>query len=99
MSCISTNNRACKVRPKIINVNSDELVFYLFGIKTSKCSGSCDNINDPHAKMWVPDIAKNLNVNVFDLMSRTSETWHINWDEMCKCKYRLNANVCNNKQH
>ena len=93
------NNQACKVRPEIINVNSDEPVFYPFSIKTSKCSGSCNKINDPHAKMWVPDSVKNLNVKVFDLMSRTSETRHIKWDEMCKCKYRLNANVCNNKQH
>ena len=42
------NNQACKVRPEIINVNSDEPVFYPFSIKTSKCSGSCNNINDPN---------------------------------------------------
>ena len=50
LSCISMNNQACKVRPKIINVNSNEPVFYPFSIKTSKCSGSCNNINDPNAK-------------------------------------------------
>ena len=50
LSCISMNNQACKVRSKIINVNSNEPVFYLFSIKTSKCSGSCNNINDPNAK-------------------------------------------------
>ena len=45
LSCISMNNQACKVRPEIINVNSNEPVFYSFSIKTSKCSGSCNNIN------------------------------------------------------
>ena len=45
------NSQACKVRPEIINVNSNEPVFYPFNIKTSKCSGSCNNINDPYAKM------------------------------------------------
>ena len=44
LSCISMNNQACKVRPEIINVNSDKAVFYPFSIKTSKCSGSCNNI-------------------------------------------------------
>ena len=34
-SCISMNNQACKVRPEIINVNSNELVFYPFSIKTN----------------------------------------------------------------
>ena len=88
-----------KVRPEIINVNSDEPVFYHFSIKTSKCSGSCNNINDPYAKMCVPDAVKNLNVKVFNLMSRTNETRHIKWHETCKCKCRLDASVCNNKQH
>ena len=77
LSCISMNNQACQVRPEIINVNNDEPVFYPFSIKTSKCSGSCNNINDPYAKMCVPDVVKNVNVKVFNLMSRTNETRHI----------------------
>ena len=31
-------------------------------------------------------------------MSRTNETRHIKWHETCKCKYGLDASVCNNKQ-
>ena len=31
-------------------------------------------------------------------MSRTNETRNIKWHEMCKCKCRLDASVCNNKQ-
>ena len=31
-------------------------------------------------------------------MSRTTETRHINWHETCKCTFRLDAIVCNNKQ-
>ena len=69
-SCVSMNNQECKVRPQIVNVNRDEPVFYPFSIKTSKCSGSCNNINDPYAKVCVPDVVKNLNVKVFNLMSR-----------------------------
>ena len=84
-------NQDCIVRPQVVNVNSDEPV-------ASKCSDSCNNINDPYAKMCVPDIVKNLNVKVFNLMSRTNETKHIKWHETCKCKCRLDASVCNNKQ-
>ena len=98
LSCISMNNQESKIRPGIVNVNSNEPVFYPFIIKTSKCSGSCSNINDPYAKMCVPDVVKNLNVKVFNLMSRTNETRHIKWHETCKCKCRLDASVCNNKQ-
>ena len=57
-SCISINNQPCKARPEIINVNSNNPVFYSFSIKTSKCSGNCNNINDPYAKICVPDVVK-----------------------------------------
>ena len=97
LSCISMNNQACKVRPEIVNVNSNEPVFYPFSIKTSKCSGSCNNINDPYAKICVPDVVKDLNVKVFNLMSRTNETIRIKSHEKCKYKCRLDASVCNDK--
>ena len=98
LSCISMNNQACKIRPEIVNVNSDEPEFYPFSVKKSKCSGSCININDRYAKMCVPDVVKNLNVKVFNLMSVTNETRHMKWHKKCKCKSRLDAGVCNNKQ-
>ena len=98
LSCISMNNQACKVRPEIINLNSNEPIFYPFSIKTSKCSGSWNNINDPYAKICVADAVKDLNVKVFNLTSRTNETRHIEWHETCKCKCRLDASFCNNKQ-
>ena len=97
-SCISMNNQESKARPETVNFNSNEPVFYPFSIKTSKCSGSCNNINDPYAKICVPDVVKDLNVKIFNLMSRTNETRHIKWHETCKCKCRLDASVCNNKQ-
>ena len=98
LSCISMSNQECKTRPQVINVNRDEPVFFLFSIKSSKCSGSCDNINYPYAKSCVTDVAKNLNVKLFNLMTRTNETRYIEWHETCKCECRFRANVCNNKQ-
>ena len=47
LNFISMKNQERKVRPEIINVNSNEPVFYPFSIKRSKCSGSCNNINNP----------------------------------------------------
>ena len=67
-------NRECKVRPEIISINSNNPMFYPFSVKINKCSGNCHNINDPYARICVPDIANNSNVKVFNLMSRTNET-------------------------
>ena len=48
--------------------------------------------------MCVPDSIKNINVKVFNLISRNNETRDIEWHKTCKCKCRLDASVFNNKQ-
>ena len=58
LSCISMINQECKARPQNVNVNSNNPVFYPFSVKISKCSGCCNNINNPYAKICVPDIIK-----------------------------------------
>ena len=88
-------NQVFRIRPQIVNVNSDDPVFYPLSIRRSKFSGSCNNINDPYAKLCVPDVVKILNVTAFNLMSRNNKTRHIKWHKTCKCKCRLDANVCN----
>ena len=76
LNCVSMNNQKCKVRPKIVDINSNSPMFYLFSIKVNKCSGNCNNINDPYAKICVPDTVKELNIMVFNLMLRNNETRH-----------------------
>ena len=98
LKCVSMNNQECKIRPKIININNDEPSFYSYSLKMNKCSGSYNNINDPYAKLCVPDVVKNINVKVFNIVSRTNETRRIKWHKTCKYKCRRNARVCNNKQ-
>ena len=98
LECISMNNQEWKLRPEIVNINSNEPIFYPFNIKTSNCSGSCNNINDSYAKLCVSDVIKNINIKVFNLISRTNERRHLKCHETCKCKYRLDTSVCNNIQ-
>ena len=64
-SCISIINQRCKARPEIINISTNNSVFYPFGIRTNKCSGNCNKINDPYAKICVPDVVRNLKFKVF----------------------------------
>ena len=98
LNCVSINNQKCKARPEIVDVSSNNPIFYAFGAKINKCSGRCNGINDSYAKICVLDIVKNLNVKVFNLMSRTNETRSIKLHEICKCICRLNEIICNNKQ-
>ena len=73
-------------------------MFYTYIIKVNKSSDSCNNFNDPYSKLCAPDVGKNINVKVFNLMSRTNKRRHIKWYETCKCKCRLDVSVLNNKR-
>ena len=81
LKCVSMKNQECKVRSEIIN---NEPVFYPFSIRVTKCSGSCNNINDPYARSCVPDVAKNINLKVFNSVSWSNQTKQIKWYESCK---------------
>ena len=98
LKCVSMKNQEYKVRPEIVDINSNNSIFYPFSIKINKCSGNCNNINDPYAKICVPDTAKDLNVKVFNLMTLNNETRHMKWHETCKCMCRLDKIICNSKQ-
>ena len=60
LKCVSMNNQECKIRPEIININSNRPSFYPYSILVNKCSGSCNNITDPYAKLWVSDVVTNI---------------------------------------
>ena len=56
------NNRGCKIRSEIIDINSNEPTFYPYSVNINKCSGSCNNINDSYAKLCVRGVVKYINV-------------------------------------
>ena len=85
LKCILMKNRQCKVKLKIVNVNDNDPIFYPFSMKTNKCCSNCNNIDDPFARICLPDTIKNLNVKVFNLISLTNETRYTERHENCKC--------------
>ena len=92
------NNQESKVRPEIINIKSNEPSFHHYSVRINKCSDSCNNINDPLAKLCVADVARKINLKLFNLMSRTKKARYIKLHETFKCAIRLDVSVCNNKQ-
>ena len=67
LECVLMNNQECKIRTEITNLNTNESIFYPYSIKINRCKGSCNTINDPYAKICVPDQIKNINLKVFNL--------------------------------
>ena len=58
LECVSMNNQECKIRTEIIDLNTNEAMFYPFSIKINRCKGSCNTINNSYAKICVPDQIK-----------------------------------------
>ena len=84
LKCVSMSDQECKIRPAIMNINSNRPLFYPYCVLVNICSGSCNDINNPYAKLCVPDVVKNMNIKVFNLMSRTNEMCHVTWHKICK---------------
>ena len=62
LECISIKNQKYKVRPQIVNINSNNPIFYPSSVTINRCSGNCNNINDPYARICVPDTVKYLSL-------------------------------------
>ena len=97
LKCVSMNDQECKIISAIKNINSNEPLFYSYSALVNKCGGNCNYINNPNFKLCVPDVAKDVNNKVFNLMLKTSQTLHVTWCETCACKWRLDPSVYNVK--
>ena len=93
LECVSVTNQKCMTRPKILDVNEGvgEALFYPYNILVNECSGSCHMLDDPMAKLCVPNIIKRVNMKVYNFLMRLNETRNVLWDESCKCVCRLNS--------
>ena len=83
-------------RPKILVVDEGvgEALFYSY----NKCSGSCNTLDNPMAKLCIPNVIKRVNMQIYNILMRLNETRNVLWHESCKCVCQLNSSVCNNKQ-
>ena len=94
---VSISNQKCKIRPEIINITVMNLYFILRMLKNVVTVVIISVIDMQNQVLLM--FLKIISVKVFNLMSRTTEARHIKWHKTCKCKCRLDASVCNNKQH
>ena len=87
-------------RPSILDANEGvgEALFYWYNVLVNKCSGSCNTLADPMAKLCIPNIIKRVNMKVYNFVTRLNETCNVLWHESCKCVCQLNSSVCNSKQ-
>ena len=95
LKCVLIKHQECKVRQVIIN---NEYMLYSFSVKVNRRNGNCNHISNPFSRVCVPNVIKNINPKVFDLMSWKNNKKQIKLHETCKCECRLDPIIYNNKQ-
>ena len=60
IKCKSLNNQPSKARPTFVNINSGETLLYPFIFTVTEGRGSCNTIEDPGARICVPNKVKLL---------------------------------------
>ena len=87
LECVSVINQKCMPIPKIPDVNEGvgEALFYPYNVLVNKCSGSCNTFDNPMAKLYVPNVIKRVNMQVYNFLMMLNETRNVLWHESCKC--------------
>ena len=65
----------------------------------NKCGWIFNIIDEPCARVSVPDKVKSMNIKVFNFMSRVNEARVFVQHESSKCNCRLTESGCNSKKN
>ena len=71
LECVSVVNQKCMPRPKMLDVNEGigEALFYPYKVLVNKCSGSCNTLDNPISKIFVPKIIKNVKMQLYNFFN------------------------------
>ena len=58
IKCVYLNNGPCQARPTIVHKNSNEPLYFPFTVSVSVCDGGCNTIDNPYARVCIPDKKK-----------------------------------------
>ena len=96
--CVYLNSQPCINRPALIDLNADELSYYLSVVSLDRCDKIYNTLDDLCDKIYVPNKTDDVNVKAFNMITRINESKriieHISFD--CRCKF--NSAKYNSKQ-
>ena len=95
IKCVSLNNQLCQDRPTLNIINSNETLLYPYILTVNKRGGSCNNIDEPSARVFVSNKVKIMILKIYNLISGVIETRYLVQHESQECKCGLNQSVCN----
>ena len=89
-------------QPTLINLHhneySQEFHYYSFVIKLERCVGSLNNLNDLPKKVYVPNKTEDLNLSVFNMITKINESKTLTKHISCECECKFDGRKCNSDQ-
>ena len=71
--CVSLSSIKCMIQSTLINLHpneySQEFHYYPFAVKSDRCLGSCNTLNDLSNKVCIPNKTEDLNLSVFNMIT------------------------------
>ena len=99
---MSLSNQKCITQPTLINLHPNEygqeFRYYPFPVKLDRCVRSCNTVNDLSNKVCVPNKTENLNLIVFNMITRIYESETLTKHISCECKCKFDGRKCNSDQ-
>ena len=71
---VSSSNQKCATQPTLINLHPNQytqgLHYYPFAVNLDRCVGSYNTLNDLSNTVCVPNNAEDLNLSIFNMITR-----------------------------
>ena len=100
--CVLLSNQKCMIQPTLINLHpyeySQEFHYYPLAVKLDRCARSCNTMNDLSNTVCVPNKTKDLNLNIFNMITGINESKTLTKQISCECKCRFDGKKCNSNQ-
>ena len=100
--CLPLISQICMTQPTLIDLHPSEDIqefhYYSFAVKLDRCVGSCNTLNDLSNKVCVPNKTKDLNLSMFNTITRINESRISTKHLSCECKCRFDGRKCNSDQ-
>ena len=97
--CASLSNQKCISQPNLIILHPNEYIqgfcYYPFAVNLDKCTGSCNTLNELSNKVCIPNETENLNLSIFNMITRIKESKTLTKHFSCKCKCKCDGRKCN----
>ena len=90
------------IQPTLTNLHPNEyrqeFYYYPFAVKLSRYVGSCNTLNDLSNKAYIQIKKEDLNLSVFNMITRINKSKTLTNHISCECKFIFDGKKCNSDQ-